>query len=96
MDKKQNRLLDCTDESHSDRDLEIAGITRSTDHVRAPLWMKRNGPVLNWKITAKQSRRPSPVIEERNEKDWYVTIPMGTIMADTIIITVCVWKKRRY
>lgn len=30
-----------------------------------------------------------PVIEERNEKDWYVTIPMGIIMSDTIIITVC-------
>jgi len=30
-----------------------------------------------------------PVLEERNEKDWYVTIPMGIIMADNVIITVC-------
>lgn len=30
-----------------------------------------------------------PVIEERNEKDWYVTIPMGIIMARDVIITVC-------
>lgn len=30
-----------------------------------------------------------PSIEERNEKDWYVTIPMGIIMTDEVIITVC-------
>ncbi|KIR01915.1 Magnesium and cobalt transport protein CorA [Lachnospiraceae bacterium TWA4] len=30
-----------------------------------------------------------PVIESRNDKDWYVTIPMGIIMARGIIITVC-------
>lgn len=30
-----------------------------------------------------------PVIEERNEKDWYVTIPMGIIITEEMIITVC-------
>lgn len=30
-----------------------------------------------------------PVMEERNEKDWYVTIPLGIIMTEGIIITVC-------
>lgn len=30
-----------------------------------------------------------PMIEERNEKDWYVTIPMGIIMTDDMIVTVC-------
>ena len=30
-----------------------------------------------------------PAIEERNEKDWYVTIPMGIIMTSDLIITVC-------
>lgn len=30
-----------------------------------------------------------PMLEERNEKDWYVTIPMGIIMTENIIITVC-------
>lgn len=30
-----------------------------------------------------------PLIEERNEKDWYVTIPMGIIMTDEALITVC-------
>lgn len=30
-----------------------------------------------------------PVIEERNEKDWYVTIPMGIIVTDEMIFTVC-------
>lgn len=30
-----------------------------------------------------------PAIEERNGKDWYVTIPMGIITTDEVIITVC-------
>lgn len=30
-----------------------------------------------------------PVMEERNEKDWYVTIPLGIIMHNDIMITVC-------
>ncbi len=30
-----------------------------------------------------------PVLEERNEKDWYVTIPLGIIMTNDIIVTVC-------
>lgn len=30
-----------------------------------------------------------PVIEERNGKDWYGTIPLGIIMTDKIIFTVC-------
>lgn len=30
-----------------------------------------------------------PVIEERNDKDWYGTIPMGIVVCKTAIITVC-------
>lgn len=30
-----------------------------------------------------------PAIEERNGKDWYVTIPLGIITTDDVIITVC-------
>ncbi len=30
-----------------------------------------------------------PMIEERNEKDWYGTIPMSIIMTDKLIFTVC-------
>lgn len=30
-----------------------------------------------------------PTIEERNEKDWYVTIPMSIILTEDIIFTVC-------
>lgn len=30
-----------------------------------------------------------PSIEERNDKDWYVTIPMGIITTEEVIITVC-------
>lgn len=30
-----------------------------------------------------------PMIEERNDKDWYGTIPMGIIITDSMIFTVC-------
>ena len=30
-----------------------------------------------------------PIIEERNEKDWYGTIPLGIIVTRKMIITVC-------
>lgn len=30
-----------------------------------------------------------PVIEERNEKEWYVTIPLGIIITEKVIFTIC-------
>lgn len=30
-----------------------------------------------------------PTLEERNEKDWFVTIPMGIITTNEVIITIC-------
>lgn len=30
-----------------------------------------------------------PMIEERNEKDWYGTIPLGIIVTDDLIFTIC-------
>ena len=30
-----------------------------------------------------------PIIEERNDKEWYVTIPMSIIVTDDLIFTVC-------
>lgn len=30
-----------------------------------------------------------PVIEERNDKEWYVTIPLGIIITDKVIFTIC-------
>ena len=30
-----------------------------------------------------------PMIEERNEKDWYGTIPLGIIVSEDMIITAC-------
>jgi magnesium transporter len=30
-----------------------------------------------------------PVIERRNEKDWYETIPLGIIMTEKVIFTIC-------
>lgn len=33
-----------------------------------------------------------PVIEERNEKDWYGTMPLGIIVTEDVIFTVCLEK----
>lgn len=30
-----------------------------------------------------------PVIEERNDKEWYVTIPLGIILTEKVIFTIC-------
>ena len=30
-----------------------------------------------------------PTIEERNDRDWYETIPMGIVVTDKALITVC-------
>ena len=30
-----------------------------------------------------------PMIEERNEKDWYGTIPLGIVVGENMIITIC-------
>jgi magnesium transporter len=30
-----------------------------------------------------------PIIEERNDKDWYGTIPLGIILTDDMIFTIC-------
>ena len=58
------------------------------DHVRAPLDEEERSRI---ELEEHYSLIlvDIPVIEERNEKDWYVTIPMGIIMSDSIIITVC-------
>lgn len=31
-----------------------------------------------------------PVIETRNNKDWYITIPLGIIITEEVIITICI------
>ncbi|MDR1567323.1 MAG: magnesium transporter CorA family protein [Streptococcaceae bacterium] len=31
-----------------------------------------------------------PVIEKRNNKDWYITLPLGIIITDEVIITICI------
>ena len=30
-----------------------------------------------------------PTIEERNDRDWYETIPMGIVVTGKVLITVC-------
>ena len=58
------------------------------DHVKAPLDEEERS-----RIESEEDYSlvlvDIPMIEERNEKDWYVTIPMGIIMTNDIIVTVC-------
>lgn len=35
-----------------------------------------------------------PIIEERNDKDWYGTIPLGIIVTDKMIFTICLEKNQ--
>lgn len=58
------------------------------DHLKAPLDEEERSRIEtedNYSLVLVDI----PVIEERNEKDWYVTIPMGIIMTEEIIVTVC-------
>lgn len=65
---------------------EACGI--DPDHLKAPLDEEERS-----RIEVEDSYTlilvDIPVIEERNEKDWYVTIPMGIIITNDVIITVC-------
>jgi len=58
------------------------------DHLKAPLDEEERSRIEtedNYSLVLVDI----PVIEERNKKDWYVTIPMGIIMTEEIIVTVC-------
>lgn len=58
------------------------------DHLKAPLDEEERSRIEiedNYSLVLVDI----PMIEERNEKDWYVTIPMGIIMTEEAIITVC-------
>ena len=58
------------------------------DHLRAPLDEEERS-----RIEAEDSYTlilvDIPSIEERSGKDWYVTIPLGIIMTEQMMITVC-------
>ena len=58
------------------------------DHVRAPLDEEERSRI---EVEDQYSLVlvDIPTIEDRNEKDWYVTIPMGIIVTSEMIITVC-------
>lgn len=58
------------------------------DHLKAPLDAEERSR-LEIEDTYSLILVDIPTIEERNEKDWYVTIPMGIIMSNDVIITVC-------
>lgn len=58
------------------------------DHLKAPLDEEERS-----RIEIEESYSlilvDIPAIEERNGKDWYVTIPMGIITTEEVMITVC-------
>lgn len=58
------------------------------DHLRAPLDEEERSRIEtedNYNLVLVDI----PVMEERSEKDWYATIPLGIIMGTDTIITVC-------
>ena len=58
------------------------------DHLRAPLDEEERSRIEvedNYTLILVDI----PMIEERNDKDWYGTIPMGIIITDELIFTVC-------
>ena len=58
------------------------------DHLRAPLDEEERSRIEvedNYTLILVDI----PMIEERNDKDWYGTIPMGIVVTDTMIFTVC-------
>ena len=58
------------------------------DHLRAPLDEEERSRIEvedNYTLILVDI----PIIEERNDKDWYGTIPMGIVVTDEMIFTVC-------
>ena len=58
------------------------------DHLRAPLDEEERSRIEtedNYTLILVDI----PSIEERSGKDWYVTIPMGIIMTEDVLVTVC-------
>lgn len=58
------------------------------DHLRAPLDEEERSRIEvedNYTLILVDI----PIIEERNDKDWYGTIPMGIVVTDQMIFTVC-------
>lgn len=58
------------------------------DHLRAPLDEEERSRIEvedNYTLILVDI----PVIEERNDKEWYVTIPLGIIITEKVIFTIC-------
>lgn len=58
------------------------------DHLRAPLDEEERSRI-EVEDTYTLILVDIPAIEERNGKDWYVTIPLGIIMTEQMMITIC-------
>lgn len=83
------RLLDRPDQSNCSEILEIADACQiDPDHLKAPLDEEERS-----RIEAEDEYTlilvDIPSIEERNGKDWFVTIPMAIITTKDVLITVC-------
>lgn len=69
--------------------LEIAETYQiDPDHLKAPLDEEERSRIEiedNYSLILVDI----PAIEERNGKDWYITIPLGIITSDNVIITIC-------
>ena len=69
--------------------LEIADACQiDPDHLKAPLDEEERSRIEvedNYTLILADE----PAIEERNEKDWYVTIPLGIIVTQKMIFTIC-------
>ncbi len=69
--------------------MEIAGATGiEVDHLRAPLDEEERARIeVEDKYTV--ILVDIPTLERRNDKDRYVTIPLGIIVADNYLVTIC-------
>lgn len=69
--------------------LEIANTYHiDVDHLRAPLDEEERSRIEvedNYTLVLVDI----PITEERNNKDWYVTIPLAIILTDKLIFTIC-------
>ena len=59
------------------------------DFIFALLWMRKSVPRIEVEDNYTLILVDVPMIEKRNDKDWYGTIPLGIIVTKKMIFTVC-------
>ena len=82
-------MLDCFDKSYGTEIFEVSEqFDIEVDDLRAPLDEEERSRIEvedNYTLILVDI----PVIEERNDKDWYGTIPLGIIVTSDMIFTIC-------